>query len=292
MGKALVNGINIHYQQKGEGRDVVLIHGVTSTMAVWYGHVMPALRELFRVTLYDLRGHGYTDMTPTGYNSDTMSNDLIGLLDHLKIERALLVGHSFGGSIALHTAIKQPQRVEGIVVSDTGIACLRYLRNIKDWPGWEMWKDQLAARGITYEGFTDDAERIFRRSLEIPKQFGLRKGEPRSNKRLEKLINETSMAKEFRDTTGLTEETLPQVQCPVLALYGDQSPYKNLVKRLRELVPHCHWDVLTGTGHFLLLQNPDIFVERILAFLKDPGAYVAIQGPRGEGAQTVGESKP
>ncbi len=274
MGKAQINGIEMHYQQKGEGPDVVLVHGVTSTMAVWYNQVMPALRERFRVTLYDLRGHGYTQMTATGYNTDTMSDDLLGLMDHLKLDRACVVGHSYGGAIGLHAAVKQQSRIEGLVVSDTGVACLRHLRNIQDWAGWSLFKEQLEARGITYDQFTDDAERIFRRSLEIPKQFGLRKGEPRSNKRLQKLLDETTMAKEFREVGSLTEEAITTVRIPVLALYGDQSPYKGLVSRLRELLPACHWDVLTGTGHFLLLQNPDIFVERILAFLGDPRRYV------------------
>ncbi|NWF65821.1 MAG: alpha/beta hydrolase [Chloroflexi bacterium] len=294
MGKAQINGIEIHYQQKGEGPDVVLVHGVTSTMAVWYNQVMPALRERFRITLYDLRGHGYSEMTPTGYNTDTMSDDLLGLMDHLKLDGACVVGHSYGGAIGLHAAVKQQARIRGLVVSDTGVACLRHLRNIQDWAGWSLFKEQLEARGITYDQFTDDAERIFRRSLEIPKQFGLRKGEPRANKRLQKLLDETTMAKEFREIGSLTEEAIATVRIPVLALYGDQSPYKGLVVRLKELLPVCHWDVLTGTGHFLLLQNPDIFVQRILAFLDDPRRYVEAQSRSSESAcarpEVIGET--
>src|SRR5258706_8468964 len=102
MPKVLANGIQQHYQMRGEGPDVVLLHGVTSNLAVWYNGVLPVLSSEFRVTAYDLRGHGLSDLTPNGYSSRDMSEDLHGLLDALEIRDAILVGHSFGGAIALH----------------------------------------------------------------------------------------------------------------------------------------------------------------------------------------------
>lgn len=275
MPKALCNGINVHYVVKGEGPDVILAHGITSSLAVWYNQVMPALSKEFRVTMYDLRGHGYTDLTEKGYDSHNMTLDLLGLMDHLKIDRAHIVGHSYGGVIGLHLAALYPQRVNSVSISDTGIACLRHLRVIKDWPGWDLFKDQLTQHNISYEKYTDDPERIFRRSMLIPRQFGMRKGESRSTERMSKLLDTTQMVKEFREIAGLTEEVIATIQAPVLALYGAQSPYRDIVLRLKELLPHCHWDVMTGTGHFLLLQNPDVFVEREAAFLRDPMGFIA-----------------
>jgi pimeloyl-ACP methyl ester carboxylesterase len=278
MPKTVLNGNTVHYLVRGEGPDVVLIHGITSTMAVWFSGVLPVLSRDYRVTVYDLRGHGYSSMTPTGYTSADMAGDLLALMDHLKIDRARLVGHSFGGSIALHAALLQPERVQGAVVSDTGIACLRHLRRIDDWPGWSMWKDQLEAHGITREGFTDDPEQIIRRSFKIPRQFGMRKGEPRGTRRLEKRIDETAVVKEFREVAGLTEERLTEIATPVLAMYGDTSPYRDMVNRLAGLLPHCHWEVLKGGGHFLLLQLPEVFVQLMAAFLRDPAGYLARAG--------------
>src|SRR5438045_686138 len=101
MAKALINGINVHYQVKGSGPDIVLVHGITSCLAQWYVEMLPALSLDHRTTLYDLRGHGLTDLTETGYTSLNMAGDLLGLMDHLEIERPIIIGHSYGGAIAL-----------------------------------------------------------------------------------------------------------------------------------------------------------------------------------------------
>src|SRR5215471_538580 len=103
MSKILIRGIQTHYQARGEGPDVVLIHGLCSSLASWYNGTMPSLVSAgFRVTVYDLRGHGLSELTPNGYSSYEMAEDLKAFLDGLGIDRVLLAGHSFGGAIAMH----------------------------------------------------------------------------------------------------------------------------------------------------------------------------------------------
>ena len=97
----LGNGVKIHYQQIGEGPDVVMIHGLTGNLAVWHLQIIPQLMDRFRITTYDLRGHGYSEVTPAGYTGDDMAEDLRNLLDALDIERPALVGHSYGADISL-----------------------------------------------------------------------------------------------------------------------------------------------------------------------------------------------
>lgn len=281
MGKAKLNGINVHYQIKGEGPDVVMLHGVTSSLAIWYAKVMPELSNQFRVTAYDLRGHGYSDATPTGYTSRTMADDLLALLDHLHIEKARLVGHSFGGSIALHLALLHPERVEAVVLGDTGVACLRYLRTIQDWPGWEIYKDRIAKYGITYEWFVEaeatDVRNVIRKSYDMKQPYGARKNGLVGTPRLRKLIEETNIAAEFREVAGMTEESLAAVKPPVLAVYGETSPYQKMAARLTEVVPNCRALLIPGTGHFYLLENVDLFIDTIRPFLADPARYNANQ---------------
>ena len=101
MPKRSVNGINLHYWQVGEGPDLVMIHGLNGNLAVWHLELMPKLRHEYRITTYDLRGHGRSDMPPTGYSTEDMAKDLLGLLDALGIERAHLMGHSLGADISL-----------------------------------------------------------------------------------------------------------------------------------------------------------------------------------------------
>src|SRR4051812_47072954 len=97
------NRLQQHYQQAGTRPDVVLIHGLTGDLSLWFlSQTIQTLSATRRVTAYDLRGHGYSDAPPTGYTSADYAGDLFSLMDELGIERATLVGHSFGGVIALH----------------------------------------------------------------------------------------------------------------------------------------------------------------------------------------------
>src|ERR1700691_2238393 len=102
MAKALVNGIHLHYQQFGEGSPIVMIHGITGNWPIWHLEIVPALMSGYRITTYDLRGHGYSDVPPTAYTTADHASDLRQLLDNLGIQRAHVMGHSFGADIALH----------------------------------------------------------------------------------------------------------------------------------------------------------------------------------------------
>ena len=124
MPKALVNGIELHYQQFGEGPPLVMIHGITGNLAIWHLEIVPALLNEFRITTYDLRGHGYSDVPPTGYTTAHHATDLKNLLDQLGIGKTHVMGHSFGADIALHFAILYPERVERLVLVEPAIAAL------------------------------------------------------------------------------------------------------------------------------------------------------------------------
>src|SRR5579872_3908541 len=107
MAKAILkSGLRLHYQTVGSGPDLVMVHGLTGNLAVWHLNIVPQLADHFRVLTYDLRGHGYSDVPPTGYSPDDMACDLLGLLDALEIERPTIAGHSYGADIALYFAAR------------------------------------------------------------------------------------------------------------------------------------------------------------------------------------------
>ena len=113
------NGVSLHYQQAGAGPDVVLLHAVTANMAVWLvSNLVDTLARDYRVTAYDLRGHGLSEATPTGYTSADMAEDFRALHDALGLGPAYLIGHSFGAVVAMHVAATYPDRVSGMILSD------------------------------------------------------------------------------------------------------------------------------------------------------------------------------
>jgi pimeloyl-ACP methyl ester carboxylesterase len=207
-----------------------------------------------------------------------LAEELRGLFDKLGIERARLVGHSYGGSVVLHFAMLFPERTAGAVICDTGFASLRHLRRIDNWPGWDTWKQELPEFGITRDWFAQadlkGVDTILERSVNIPVQFGLRRGESRDTPRFRKLLSETTVGRDFRDPAGMTEDRLSGITPPVLAMYGETSPFSNVAGYLAETLPQCAADLLPGVGHFFLMQASDLFLDRVKPFLQEPGPFV------------------
>ncbi len=273
MPKALINGINIHYQVSGQGPDLVLIHGATGNMAFWYLSSLPMLTEQFRVTTYDLRGHGYSDVPSNGYTSADMAADLRGLLDYLEIEQAHLLGHSFGGVIALHAASLYPERVVNLVLADPEIPALRHLCDIHEWPYLDAWNAGLKEYGVDIpDDKWDDLDYGLRLSLYIPMAYGLRKGQKRKGKRLLRLVDNTTALNDFREVGGLTIDKIVQVKHPTLAIYGELSPFLPTCDYLTENMPNCQ-SVIVPTGHYHPALEPEVFVENVIKFLQDPELY-------------------
>ena len=120
MPRARVNGIQIHYREKGEGYPVFLVHGYTGNLRNWALQV-PVLSREFRMVSMDHRGHGHSDKPtePEDYSLELMAEDAYGLLENLGIEECYLVGHSMGGTIAQHLALAHPEKVRALVLMDT-----------------------------------------------------------------------------------------------------------------------------------------------------------------------------
>ena len=85
MRKVCANGVHLHLEQHGDGTDVILVHGITSNLSYWLLTVLPTLMARHRVTVYDLRGHGFSDVTPAGYTTGEMARDLVALMDGLAL---------------------------------------------------------------------------------------------------------------------------------------------------------------------------------------------------------------
>ncbi len=276
-----VRGLRFHVQQQGEGPDVVLIHGVTGDLSIWF--LCKALQELsgsHRVTAYDLRGHGYSEAPPDHYTSADHADDLLALMDDLGISRAQLVGHSFGAVVALHAAVVAPERVESLVLSDPYFPALRHLEEISRWGHWSEFRTEAQAAGVTLSDehwydigrFFDqvrhlDGERLL--------QFRQAVGLPGLNRLLR--LSKTTCGADSKAEAGLTAEKIKGVIQPVLALYGESSPFLATSDYLVENLPDCQAAVVPGAKHRAPEENPEAFVHILLEFVNTPVGAEAVR---------------
>ena len=124
-----VDGLALHYDVRGDGEPIVLLHGFTSSFGGnWErrGWVAFLAASGFRVMGLDFRSHGRSDrvFTPGKCTTATLANDVVRLLDHLHVDRAHVFGFSMGGGVALELAMDEPERVGRVVVGGVGDAAL------------------------------------------------------------------------------------------------------------------------------------------------------------------------
>ena len=114
-----IDGVRIHYQEKGTGTPLLLLHGFTSSTYSWKD-VFEPLSKTFRVIAVDFKGFGFSDKPDGDYSRSAQAALIAHLLDYLKIDRAWLCGNSMGGEIALNVALINPQRIAGLILIDSG----------------------------------------------------------------------------------------------------------------------------------------------------------------------------
>ncbi len=269
MPHANVNGVDLHYQQAGAGPDVVLLHAVTANMAVWMvSNLVDTLARDYRVTAYDLRGHGLSAAPTTGYTSADMAEDFRGLHDALGLGPAYLIGHSFGGVVAMHAAATYPDRVRGMILSDPYFPGLARLEpNVGNANVWMDLREMFGHAGLDL-GDTLDFTTLFRTVAELsPAQLRvirLRMGSA-STRWLSQLprLADTTCGRDVFAVAGLTEERIRSVRQPVVALYDEHSPFLATSRFLGDHLPNCTVEIVPGTKHMAPVQNGRLFVELV-----------------------------
>ena len=260
--------------------DVVMVHGLGANLGFWYAGAVEHFRRFGRVTLFDLPGHGDSEMPETGYSPRALAGVLEELFEHLGIERAHLVAHSFGGSVALAFAIAHPERVKSLVLADVRLWAIEPPR-IADEASPRV--QRLRDAGLT---LADDRYDVSVQVLielarlrvaseapiaaigEImPGARGLFSGRRTARKWL-KLVDTTQAYRELIDATALSLEDIAKIEAPMLLAYGAQSSCARSAEALVTLCRRARLQVIPDVGHFFPLTRPHLFARIALGYLR------------------------
>ncbi len=300
------NGLRLHVQYLGEptARPVVMIHGMLSgSLASWYFGLAPVLAESHHVVLYDQRGHGLSERPLRGYTLTELAADLEALTE--TVGPCALVGHSFGGLVALRHAIDHPNRVTAVALVDSFVPGPA--------GGERPGSGGDGPRGADFGGMDIESMRAWehdrRRSRErIPAGSGSGSsdgaprggsdgaggsssaGAPGLRRRRRRatgeqiLLGGTTVLSDLRRDSQVDTEALAQLAVPLLCVMGAASPFRLDVEALAHRLPpdRCQFAVLDG-GHALHLDAPAELADIVTEFLGQ-------QRPEGDGLAASGSA--
>ena len=285
MPTATINGVRLNYVQVDDGgdgarEDLVMVHGLATSLAFWYFRYAPEFSRRFRVTLLDLRGHGRSQMPAGGYSPTDMAHDLGGLLDHLGIAKAHFVAHSFGGVVALRFACERPQSVRSLVLADSHIAAVRRLGPQRDWTHGQGLQSILDRHGLDldtqhpyfgYHLITRMAQWQLQ-GTEVPTELAELVGPlmgasaKQTARQWLALMETTSAVGEMMGDDGLALEELRKLRFPILALYGDNSHARLTGEALLEVWPQAEFRGVRDAGHFFPSSRPQEMISDCMRF--------------------------
>lgn len=283
MPKIQINGVGLNYRSVGQGPDVILVHGLAANLAFWRLAAMRLLASHYRVTVFDLRGHGYSDMPPSGYTDADLAGDLKGLVEALGITSAHLVGHSYGGAVVLRYALDNPGKVASLTVVDTRLPSLQPTLRKSEFPQWELYRQRFQEAGFDVKGeedldfemleaFDDPRWRELRRSVGGARFFvpfeGLNGGQ-RGIKRWREMLETTTAREDLRQYRGPGPAAVTGLRFPAMAFYGEYSHCMASGRGIVERVPECRLAVCAEGGHFFPFVHPQRFAETVQGFIDD-----------------------
>ena len=266
-----VAGVRTRVLRAGSGPELILLHGTGGHLEA-YARDIAGLAADFRVTAYDMVGHGWSDLPDRPYTIDVLSDHLLGLMDALGIDSAHLSVESLGGWVTAWTAAHHPERVERLVLNTPG--------NIANKP-----EVMVKMRESTLAAVRDPSDETVRRRVEFlfhdtsmvtDELVNLRRavyGRPGFLRAIENtlVLQDPEVRKEF----AWDPAWVGQVTAPTLLLWTDHDPTGGLdeAAMLQSWLPDARLHVIEGAGHWPQWEKPAEFLRAHHDFLllgKDP----------------------
>jgi len=254
------SGITLHYKIDGaaDGVPLIFINSLGTDLRIW-DDVVPHFEQAFRIIRFDKRGHGLSDCPPAPYSIRDFTNDLVSLMDALEIDKAILVGLSVGGMIAIDAAAAYPERVEVLILSDTA-------PKIGTVEGWNERIDTLRSHDMPYLSETI-VKRWFTPEFDSRHTAAWRGYVNMLNRMPVEGYTGTCEAirdADLRDQAqSITKETL------VICGAQDASTPPEFVEANSHLLPNSRFHLIEGSGHLPCVEQPDETAAVIRQFLKE-----------------------
>ena len=255
MEKANTGGVELAYEEHGQGAPLVLIHGYPLDHSIW-GEVIPLLEKEFHLIIPDLRGFGQTEEMEADISILTYASDIEGLLTHLKIKKAFIAGHSMGGYVALAYARSYMDEVSGLALISSQAAA--------DSP------ERKQGRYATAKQVLETGMKVVVDSM-TPKLS--------ADKHIQAFIREVISKQKPQGTSSALKamaerpdstELLSTSRFPVVIVHGDADELIP-IERGREMkaaLPNAHYVELPTAGHMPMMENPHAVAEALRFFIK------------------------
>ena len=244
------DGVRIYYEVAGSGPAILLTHGFAASSRM-FAQTVPALATDHTVITWDMRGHGQTDYPddPAQYTVPLVMGDMAALLDAAGADRAVILGHSVGGFLALEFNLAHPDRVDALVLEDTGPG---YRKD----EGRKGWNDTAEAYAVDLD--EKDLEGIHDSEELDPSVHRNAAGLARAARGILKQHDDRVIS------------SLESITVPVLIVVGEQDEnFVNPSKYMAAKIPGARLEIIPDAGHSPNISQPELFEAAFRSFLAD-----------------------
>jgi pimeloyl-ACP methyl ester carboxylesterase len=239
-GYAPVNGLQMYYEVRGEGKPAVYIHPIVSHCGL-----IPGLTKNRRWISMDLQGHGRTADIDRPMTCEQHADDIAALLKHLNVQEADFFGDSFGGTIAVMMAVRHPELVRRVVSYGGSLA-----------PSPKVGAEAITADSDQVKWQRESFKKVAPDPDHWPGLFA-------------------KVAKCGADWKGFSPEELKAIKAPVLIAGGDHDliPVERSAEWAR-MIPTAQLAIIPDASHFVLMSEPEKLLRTVAAFLDAPVSRV------------------